>query len=50
MSFDIVTSDRTLLIANGWLDPVASDLLDRMTRRLKQQLEEAPVVPFPPAA
>jgi len=50
MSFDIVTSDRTLLKANAWLDPVASDLLDRMTRRLKQQLEEAPVVPFPPAA
>ena len=50
MTFDVVMSDRTRRIANGWLDPVACDLLDRTTRRLKQQLEEAPSVPFPPAA
>jgi len=50
MTFDVAMSDRTSLLANGWLDSVACDLLDRTTRRLKQQLEEAPVVPFPPAA
>jgi len=50
MTFDVAMSDRTRLLANGWLDPVACDLLDRTTRRLKQQLEEAPVMPFPPAA
>jgi len=50
MTFDVAMSDRTRLLANGWLDPFACDLLDRTTRRLKQQLEEAPVMPFPPAA
>ena len=50
MTFDVAMSDRAWLLANGWLDPVACDLLDRTTRRLKQQLEEAPVMPFPPAA
>ena len=50
MTFDVVMSDRTRRLANGWLDPVACDLLDRTTRRLKQQLEEAPAMPFPPAA
>jgi len=50
MTFDVAMSDRTRRLANGWLDPVACDLLDRTTRRLKQQLEEAPVMPFPPAA
>jgi uncharacterized protein len=50
MTFDVAMSDRSRLLAGGWLDPVACDLLDRTTRRLKQQLEEAPVAPFPPAA
>jgi len=50
MTFDLAMSDRTSLLANGWLDPVAHDLLNRTTRRLKQQLEEAQVIPFPPAA
>ena len=50
MTFHVAMSDRTRRIANGWLDPVACDLLDRTTRRLKQQLEEAPVMPLPPAA
>jgi len=50
MTFDVAMSYRTRRLANGWLDPVACDLLDRTTRRLKQQLEEAPVTPFPPAA
>ncbi len=50
MSFDIALSERTWLLANGWLDPIACDLLDRTARRLKQQLEGAPVMPLPPAA
>ena len=50
MTFDVAMSDRTWLIANGWIDPVACDLLDRTARRLKQQLEGASVMPFPPAA
>lgn len=50
MMFEVAMSERTWLLANGWLDPIACDLLDRTTRRLKQQLEEAPVMPMPPAA
>src|SRR5690242_21962991 len=50
MTFDVAMSDRTRRLANGWLDPVACDLLDRTTRRLKQQLEDVPATPFPPAA
>ena len=50
MKFDVAMSDHARLLANGWLDSLACDLLDRTTRRLKEQLEEAPVVPFPPAA
>jgi uncharacterized protein len=50
MTFEVAMSERTWLLANGWLDPIACDLLDRTTRRLKQQLEQAPVMPFPPAA
>jgi carbon monoxide dehydrogenase subunit G len=50
MTFEVAMSERTLLLANGWLDPIACDLLDRTTRCLKQQLEESPVMPMPPAA
>lgn len=50
MTFDVAMSDRTWPLANGWLDPVACDLLDRTTRRLKQQLEQVRVMPVPPAA
>lgn len=51
MSFDVVVSSRTGLLSSAWLDPIACDLLDRTTRRIKQQLEEmAPVAPLPPAA
>lgn len=50
MTFDVVVSDRTGLLTRAWLDPIACDLLDRTTRRIKQQLEEAPVLPVPPAA
>ena len=50
MSFEVAVSERTWLLVNGWLDPIACDLLDRTTCRLKQQLEESPVMPTPPAA
>ena len=50
MTFEVAISERPWLLANGWLDPIACDLVDRTTRRLKQQLEEAPVMPVPPAA
>lgn len=50
MTFEVAMSERTWLLAHGWLDAVACDLLDQTTRRLKQQLEEAPVMPMPPAA
>ena len=50
MTFHVVMSELSRLLTQAWFDPVACDLLDRSTRRLKQQLEEAPVVPLPPAA
>lgn len=50
MSFDVAMSDRTWLLAQAWVDPIACDLLDRMTRRLKQRLEDADVMHLPPAA
>jgi uncharacterized protein len=51
MSFDAVMSERAWLLGQAWVDPIACDLLDRTTRRLKQRLEhEMPVMPLPPAA
>ncbi len=50
MTFDVAMPDQAWLITNGWLDPIACDLLDRTTRRLKQQLEEGPLTPSAPAA
>ena len=50
MTFDVAMSDQTRLVAQAWLDPIACDLIDRTSRRLKQHLEEAPVMPPPPAA
>ena len=50
MTFDVVMADRTWLLIRGWFDAIACDLLDRTSRRLKQQLEEAPAMPLPPAA
>lgn len=50
MTFDVAMPGRAALLTQAWLDPIACDLLDRTTRRLKQQLEEAPVMPMPPAA
>ena len=51
MSFDVAMSERTWLLSQAWVDPIACDLLDRTTRRLKQHLEDdVPVTPLPPAA
>ncbi|HEV2216141.1 MAG TPA: SRPBCC domain-containing protein [Candidatus Dormibacteraeota bacterium] len=50
MTFDVDMPTRASLAAHAVIDPIACDLVDRTTRRLKQQLEEAPVVPLPPAA
>lgn len=51
MSFDVGMSERAWLLSQAWVDPIACDLLDRTTRRLKQHLEDdVPVTPLPPAA
>ena len=51
MSFDVAMSQRARLLSHAWVDPIACDLLDRTTRRLKQHLEDdVPVTPLPPAA
>lgn len=50
MTFDVLMPDQAALLTQAWLDPIACDLLDRTTRRLKQQLEETSVLPMPPAA
>ena len=50
MTFDVVIPDGPWVLAQPWLDPVACDLIDRTTRRIKQHLEEAPALPMPPAA
>ena len=50
MTFEVAMSESTRRLANGWVDAIACDLLDRTTRRLKQQLEASPVMPMPPAA
>ena len=50
MTFDVVLPEQAALVTKAWLDPIACDLLDRTTHRLKQQLEESSVQPMPPAA
>lgn len=50
MTFDVSVPGQTLFFAQAWLDPIACDLIDRTTRRLKQHLEEARALPVPPAA
>lgn len=50
MTFEVAMPELTALLARGWLDAIACDLVDRTTRRLKQQLEASPVMPMPPAA
>jgi len=50
MSFRVVITDRTGLLARGWVDPIACELLDHTVCRVKRQLEETPLVPHPTAA
>ena len=50
MSFRVVVSDQTGLLARRWIDPIACELLDHTVRRVKHRLEETPLVPSPTAA
>jgi carbon monoxide dehydrogenase subunit G len=50
MSFRVEVSDHTGLLARGWVDPIACELLDHTVRRVKQRLEDTPLAPRPTAA
>ena len=50
MSFRVVVSDQTGLLARSWVDPIACELLDHTVRRVKQRLEDTPLAPIPTAA
>ena len=50
MAFRVVISDRTGLLSPAWVDPIASDLLNRTIRRVKERLENTTLAPFPTAA
>jgi carbon monoxide dehydrogenase subunit G len=50
MSFRVVISDQTGLLARSWVDPIACELLDHTVRRVKQRLEDTPLAPSPTAA
>jgi hypothetical protein len=51
MAFLVTVIDRTRWLHQGWVDPIASDLLDRTVSRIKRQLEATPVATGPaPAA
>jgi carbon monoxide dehydrogenase subunit G len=50
MSFRVVISDPTGLLARSWVDPIAAELLDHTVRRVKQRLEDTPLAPSPTAA
>jgi carbon monoxide dehydrogenase subunit G len=50
MSFRVVASDSTGLLTHAWVDPIASELLDRTIRKVKQRLEDTPLAPNPTAA
>ena len=50
MAFRVTVVDRSGLISRGWLDPIATDLLDRTVRRIKRQLESTSVATGPAAA
>ena len=50
MSFRVVISDQTGLLARSWVDPIACELLDHTVRRVKQRLEDTPLAPIPTAA
>jgi carbon monoxide dehydrogenase subunit G len=39
MSFWVTVVDRTGLLSRGWVDPIATDLLDRTVHRIKRNLE-----------
>jgi len=42
MSFRVTVADRSGLLNRSWVDPIASDLLDRTVRQMKRQLEAVP--------
>lgn len=42
MSFRVTVADRSGLLNRRWVDPIASDLLDRTVRQIKRQLEAVP--------
>ncbi len=50
MAFLVTVVDRTGWLHQGWVDPIASDLLDRTVSRIKRQLEASPVATGPAAA
>jgi carbon monoxide dehydrogenase subunit G len=50
MAFRVVIVDRTGLVSPAWVNPIASDLLDRTIRRVKQRLEDTAFDPAPTAA
>ena len=50
MSFRVVISDQTGLLARSWVDPIACELLDHTVRRVKQRLEDTPLAPSPTLA
>jgi uncharacterized protein len=50
MSFLVTVTDRTGWLHQGWIDPIASDLLNRTVHRIKRQLEAIPVESGPAAA
>ena len=39
MSFWVTVVDRAGLLSRGWVDPIATDLLDRTVHRIKRNLE-----------
>jgi carbon monoxide dehydrogenase subunit G len=50
MSFLVTVVDRAGWLRQGWVDPIASDVLDRTVRRIKRRLEASAVAPGPAAA
>ena len=48
MAFRVVIADRTGLLSPAWLDPIASDLLDRTIRASKSGSRTRLSLPFPP--
>ena len=42
MSFRVTVVDRSGLLNRSWVDPIATNLLDRTVRQIKQQLEAVP--------